>query len=213
MSEIDPVRFTNDPLSLLRANLDDLEQRISRACKRAGRSRSEVRLLPVSKTVPASVARLAASLGLDSFGENKVQESAAKAQDLADLSLNWSVIGHLQTNKVKLLVKFAHEFQALDSLRLADALQDQLSREGRRLRVFVQVNTSGEPSKYGLAPSDVQEFVKRLPDYPALVPCGLMTLAIFTGDKDKVRECFKLLRRLRDVVVMGQWALICSRWG
>lgn len=199
MSEMDSTRFTDDPRSLLRSNLDELEQRINQACMRAARRRSEVRLLPVSKTVPAAIIRIASELGLSDFGENKVQEAEGKVRDLADLSLNWSIIGHLQTNKVKSMVKFASEFHALDSLRLAEALQAHLSAEGRHLEVFVQVNTSGEVSKYGMQPDEVEDFVRRLPDYPALIPRGLMTLAV-SGEVDKVRECFKLLRRLRDAL-------------
>lgn len=200
MSEIENERFTNDPRSLFRSNLDELEQRIKTACVRAGRRRSEVRLLPVSKTVPPAVIRIASELGLSNFGENKVQEAEGKARDLADLSLNWSIIGHLQTNKVNSMIKFASEFHALDSIRLADALQARLGAEGRRLDVFVQVNTSGEVSKYGLSPNEVGDFVRRLPDYPALIPRGFMTLAIFSRDADKVRGCFKLLRQLRDAL-------------
>ena len=143
---------------------------------------------------------MAAELGLRDFGENKVQEAEGKAGELADLSLHWSIIGHLQTNKVKSMVGFASEFHALDSLRLAEALQSRLSSEGRRLEVFVQVNTSGEASKYGLPPNEAEEFVRRLPEYPALVPRGFMTLAILSGEAEKVRECFRLLRRLRDAL-------------
>ena len=200
MSEIDTERFSDDPRSLLRSNLNDLERRINLACARASRRRTDVRLLPVSKTVPAAVIRIASELGISDFGENKVQEAEVKARDLADLPLNWSIIGHLQTNKVKTMIKFASEFHALDSLRLADALQARLGAEGRHLDVFVQVNTSSEVSKYGLPPSEVEDFVLRLPDYPALVPRGFMTLAVFSGDANKVRDCFKLLRRLRDAL-------------
>ena len=200
MSEIDNARFTDNPRSLLHCNMLELERRICLACIRVCRPRSDIRLLPVSKTVPSPVVRLAVQLGFDSFAENKVQEATGKVRDLEDLRLKWSIIGHLQTNKIKSLVKFASEFQALDSLRVADALQASLASQGRRLDVFVQVNTSGESSKYGLSPNEVEEFVKRLPEYPALVPRGLMTLALLSGESEKVRDCFKLLRRVRDEV-------------
>jgi len=200
MPDAGSSRFTDDPRSLLRTNLNELERRIELACAKAGRRRSDVRLLPVSKTVPAAVIRIASELGLSEFGENKVQEAELKARDLADMSFKWSIIGHLQTNKVKSMINFASEFHALDSLRLADALQARLGAQGRRLDVFIQVNTSGEASKYGLPPNEVQEFVHRLPDYPALLPRGLMTLAVFSGEAGKVRGCFRLLRRLRDAL-------------
>ena len=198
--QLDSQRFTDDPRALLRKNLDELERRIELACAKAGRPRSDVRLLPVSKTVPSAIVRIASELGLGEFGENKVQEAERKAHDLADQSLKWSIIGHLQTNKVKSMISFASEFHALDSLRLADALQARLTAQHRRLDVFVQVNTSGEASKYGLPPNEAEEFVLRLTDYPALIPRGFMTLAVLSGEADRVRECFKLLRRLRDAL-------------
>ena len=89
--------------------------------------------------------------------------------------LQWSVIGHLQTNKAKLVARFASEFQALDSLRVAEALERRLQAEGRGLDVFVQVNTSGEASKYGLPPDEVAAFLRQLSAFPALRVRGLMT--------------------------------------
>lgn len=96
------------------------------------------------------------------------------------------------------MAQFASEFQALDSLRLAEALDRRLQAEGRALDVFVQVNTSGEPSKYGLAPDDVAAFIRALPAYSALRVRGFMTLALFSSEAERVRQCFVLLRGLRD---------------
>lgn len=133
------------------------------------------------------------------LGENKVQEAYGKWESMQDLSdLHWSVIGHLQTNKAKLVARFASEFQALDSLRVAEALDRRLQAEGRSLDVFVQVNTSGEASKYGLSPEDVPAFVRQLPAFSALRVRGLMTLALFSAEAERVRQCFILLRNMRD---------------
>ncbi len=183
----------------LEHNLAAVRARIAAACQRVGRDPATVRLLPVSKTKPEPVLRLAYAAGCRMLGENKVQEAHRKweaMQDLADL--RWSVIGHLQTNKAKLVARFADEFQALDSLRVAEALDRRLQAEGRALDVFVQVNTSGEPSKYGLAPEDAAGFLKALPAFPALRVRGLMTLALFSSEAERVRRCFVLLRGLRD---------------
>ena len=108
------------------ANLAIVRARIAAACARAHRDPGSVRLLPVTKTLPPERVRQAFAAGLDCFGENKVQEARSKAEALADLPVQWSVIGHLQTNKVKFLTRFAIEFQALDSLRLAEALDRRL---------------------------------------------------------------------------------------
>lgn len=180
-------------------NLAEVQARIEAACRRVGRDPAEVRLLPVSKTWPEASLRLAYAAGCRMLGENKVQEAWRKweaMQDLADLQ--WSVIGHLQTNKARLVARFATEFQALDSLRLAEVLDRRLQTEGRSLDVFVQVNTSGEASKYGLAPEDAQAFIEALPSFPTLRVRGLMTLARFSSEAEQVRECFVLLRELRD---------------
>jgi PLP dependent protein len=182
-----------------RHNLAAVRARIYAACRRAGRNPTGVRLLPVSKTVDEARIRLAYAAGCRLLGENKVQEAHRKWAAMADLDdLRWSVIGHLQTNKVKLVARFAAEFQALDSLRVAEMLDRRLQTEGRSLDVFVQVNTSGEASKYGLSPEDVPAFIQALPTFSALRVRGLMTLALFSSEAERVRQCFILLRGLRD---------------
>ncbi|EAR22115.1 putative alanine racemase [Nitrococcus mobilis Nb-231] len=183
---------------LIRQHCDEVRRRIAQACARAGRAPEEVRLLPVTKTVAAERLRAAFVAGLTEFGENKIQEADAKAEHLADLPVTWSIIGHLQTNKAKQAVRFAREFQALDSLRLAEALERRLQGAGRGLDVLVQVNTSAEASKFGLAPEAVADFLRALPAFSALRVRGLMTLAVFDPDTVRVRACFRRLRVLRD---------------
>jgi len=182
-----------------RHNLAAVHARIAAACQRVGRDPAGVRLLPVSKTKPDASLRMAYAAGCRVLGENKPQEAYRKWEAMQDLTdLQWSVIGHLQTNKAKLVARFASEFQALDSLRVAEALERRLQAEGRGLDVFVQVNTSGEASKYGLPPDEVAAFLRELPAFPALRVRGLMTLALFSAEAERVRECFVLLRGLRD---------------
>lgn len=188
-----------DAAEMLRANLDTIRGRIDAACRRAGRDPADVRLLPVSKTVDEARLRTAYAIGLRELGENKVQEALAKSEAMADLpDLRWAVIGHLQTNKAKYVARFASEFQALDSLRVAEALDVQLQKQGRSLDVLVQVNTSSEDSKFGLPPGDVAAFVKQLPAFSSLRVRGLMTLALFSPDPALVQPCFVRLRTLRD---------------
>lgn len=182
-----------------RRNLAAVQQRIANACLRVGRDPASVRLLPVSKTFDQAHLRLAYAAGCRLLGENKVQEAQGKWQAMCDLTdLRWSVIGHLQTNKARQVARFASEFQALDSLRVAQALDRHLQAEGRQLDVFVQVNTSDEASKYGLAPDAVAEFLRALPAYSGLRVRGLMTLALFSADVARVRPCFARLRELRE---------------
>ncbi|MFV0428993.1 MAG: YggS family pyridoxal phosphate-dependent enzyme [Arachnia sp.] len=181
-----------------RANLAAVRARITAAAERTGRRSDHVRLLPVSKTVPEDRVRLAIAAGCSQLGENKVQEAKRKCANLADLDVAWSVIGHLQTNKARDVAAFATEFQALDSLRLAEALDRRLHVIGRRLDVYIQVNTSAEESKFGLDPLEVPGFLRQLPAYPALRVRGFMTLALFSNEAQRVRQCFRMLRQIRD---------------
>lgn len=187
-------------LDTLRQNIATVRARIEAACAACGRNADEIRLLPVSKTHPPEVLRLAHQAGINEFGENKVQEARQKAEALADLPLRWSVIGHLQSNKAKYVARFAHEFQALDSIELAEALDRRLQIEGRALDVFVQVNTSNEPQKFGIAPETARDFLRQMPIFSSLRVKGLMTLAIFDADETRVRQCFIRLRQLRDAL-------------
>lgn len=193
-----------------RHHLSSVQARIDAACRRVGRDPASVRLLPVSKTVDEAQIRLSYVAGCRFLGENKVQEAYSKWQAMADLSdLRWSVIGHLQTNKAKLVAHFATEFQALDSWRVAEALERRLQIEGRSLDVFVQVNTSGEASKYGLPPAEVQAFLQALPAFSALRVRGLMTLAVQSAEAERVRPCFVRLRTLRDQLRQSAPSAIC----
>lgn len=176
-----------------------IQQRIREACERAGRRPDSVTLLPVSKTFGEDALREAMALGLTRFGENKTQEIRQKAVALAGHGLKWVLIGHLQTNKAKDAVRDAAEVQSLDRVELAEALHRRLQNEGRTLDVLVQVKTSPEPSKYGMAPEDVAPFLRRIAaDFPTLHVRGLMTLAINSPDPAQVRACFRALRELRD---------------
>ena len=181
------------------ANLAHINARIAAACAACGRDPASVRLLPVSKTVPAERLHFAYDAGIRLLGENKVQEAYDKWQALTALDgLEWAVIGHLQSNKVKYVARFAAEFQALDSLDIAESLDRRLQQEGRSLDVFIQINTSDEPQKYGMTPDAADAFIRALPAYSALRPRGLMTLALFSDDHEAVRRCFVRLRELRD---------------
>jgi len=182
----------------IEANLAAVHRRIDDAARRAGRDPGEIRLLPVSKTVPEERIRAAVAAGCLELGENKVQEAKRKAENLADLGVRWSLIGHLQTNKAKDVAAFAHEFHALDRHRAAAALDRRLQAANKELRVYVQVNTSGEESKYGLPPEEALPFLNELSAYSSLKVQGLMTLAVFSADTERVRSCFSVLRRLRD---------------
>lgn len=180
------------------ANLAVVQQKIADAAARSERSPDAVRFVLVTKTVPPERVLDAIRAGATDLGENKVQEGRGKAQVLADEAVRWAMIGHLQSNKVKDALRFAHEVQSLDRLSLATSLEKRLQHLGHGLDVLVQVNTSGEASKYGLTPDDVPAFLRELSAFDALRPKGFMTLATFTPDEAEVRRCFRVLRGIRD---------------
>lgn len=182
----------------LAANWAAVRARVDAACLAAGRDPAEVSILPVSKTFGPEVVRAAMALGLRRFGENKVQEIRGKAEALAGAGIDWVVIGHLQTNKAKDVARLASEVQSLDRLELAEALQRRLVLEDRRLDVLVEVKTSPEQSKHGLAPAELPGLLDALRSYDRLRVRGLMTLAVQSDQPDEVRACFRQLRQLRD---------------
>lgn len=189
--EHDDVKDLRDAVAAVRAQVDA-------AALEAGRDPAEVRLLPVSKTVPVERLRSAVAAGMHEFAENKPQEVQRKAVEMSDLPVRWIAIGHLQTNKAKVIAEHAHEFQALDSVRLAEALQRRLDGLDRTLDVLVQVNTSGEEAKTGAAPQDVGTILAAAARCDRLRVRGFMTVASNTDDIGEVRRCFSQLRGIRD---------------
>ncbi len=179
-------------------NLAAVEARIKAACTRVGRDPSEVRLLPVSKDQGMDLVSDAYEAGVRLLGENKVQEALDKAKRFADRpDLRWAIIGHLQRNKAKHVAVIASEFHALDTIKVAAALDQALELEGRSLDVFLQVNSSGEPQKHGLPPDEVEPFAIALKAYATLRVRGLMTLAVLSNDQREIRACFERMRELQ----------------
>ena len=191
------------------ARVQAIRARIDAASAAAGRPAGSVQLLPVSKTRPVADVLVAHAAGCRRFGENKAQEAQAKALELAGTpGLEWVMIGHLQSNKARLVAEFASEFQSLDSLPLAAELDRRLQAAGRHLDVLIQVNSSGEDSKFGLPPAEVADFASALAPFDALRVRGLMTIALPSSDADQVAACFdrvlKVQRDLRNAAVPGQ---------
>jgi PLP dependent protein len=179
-------------------NLAAVEARIKSACTRVGRDPSEVRLLPVSKGQSMELIAEAYESGARLFGENRVQEATDKARHFADHpDLKWAIIGHLQTNKARQVASIASEFHALSTIRIAAALDQALEDQDRGLDVFLQVNSSGEPQKFGLPPDEVEPFAIALKAYGTLRVRGLMTLAVLSDDQREIRACFERMRDLQ----------------
>lgn len=177
--------------------LNRIEERISAACARGGRSRGEVTLVAVSKTHPPEAVAEAASLGLHIFGENKVQEARAKIPECPS-HLSWHLIGHLQSNKAKLAAQLFDCIHSVDSEKLARFLNDAADEAGRTLNILLEINVSGEASKFGLKPEEALPALEAANACPRLVVTGLMTMAPFVSEVEKARPYFQQLRELRD---------------
>ncbi len=182
----------------LAGRLRSVRAQVDAACREAGREPSEVAILPVSKTFGANVIREAVALGLARFGENRVQEVRAKQAELADAGIDWVIIGPVQTNKAKDVARLATEVQSLDRLALAEALERRLQHAGRAIDMLVQVKTSLEAAKHGLAPEALPAFLRELSAFGCLRVRGLMTMAVHSDDAQAVRACFRQLRAWRD---------------
>ncbi|TDO83052.1 hypothetical protein EV143_102316 [Flavobacterium chryseum] len=181
-------------------NLKQVHDRIENACKISGRNASDVQLLLATKTVPAEIIRIAIEAGEHLLGENKMQELRDKDSDLRHLNIERHFIGHLQTNKIKDVLKYVTCIQSLDRISLAQELDKQLQKEGRNLDVFIQVNTSFEASKFGLPPKEVISFIKEIKKYETLKIKGLMTIGLLDVEKEKMLPSLRLLREIRDLI-------------
>ena len=201
-------------MTTLADNLERLEEAIAAACRRAGRARAEVELMAVSKTYAAATIAKATALGLTLFGENRVQEFAAKAAELDSLRtraanpIHVHLIGHLQSNKAQRAVELFDAIDSLDSLRLAERLNEAAGKLGKRLPVLIEVKLSSEETKAGIDPSSVEaaQLLERLPELAHLQMRGLMTIAPFGVSEAETRSCFRSLRQWRD-----RWAASYSR--
>lgn len=173
-----------------------VQESIRDACHRADRQADSVKIMLVTKTIPSERIREAIQFGHTLFGENKIQELKTKVQDLHDVPLDWHFIGHLQTNKVKECLRLASMIESVDRMSLVKELDKQLTKIGRRIDVLVQVNTSGEASKFGLEPDLTFPFLRDISRFDTIKVKGLMTLARLSSDPTQVRPCFTLLRNL-----------------
>lgn len=188
-------------METIKNNLSILHQRISNACIKTNRDVDSVKLLLATKTVPANRIALALECGETLLGENKVQELKEKDEILSSYNCERHYIGHLQTNKIKDVLKYVTCIESVDRLDLAEKLDQRLRFEGKSIEIFVQVNTSYEESKFGLDPANVIPFIKEISKYETLKIKGLMTIGLFSAEESKVRKCFKLLKNIQQQII------------
>lgn len=189
------------------ARLREVRGRVDAAAKRAGRDPHDVLLMPISKYHPDAAVQECIDAGYRTFGENRLQDLRDRALALPDA--RFVMTGNVQSNKAKMVVDYAAELHSLDSLKLAANLDKRLADAGRKLPVLVQVNTSGEPQKSGIQPSEAVQFARNLIEFKNLDVQGLMTMAMHTDDETAIAGCFESLRdvqaHLREEVPELSW--------
>ncbi|MBK8602225.1 MAG: YggS family pyridoxal phosphate-dependent enzyme [Saprospiraceae bacterium] len=179
------------------SNLKFIKHRIKLACNKSGRDMSSVQLLLATKTVSAEKIKIALNCGEKLIGENKSQELKDKFEELKLIPHQTHFIGHLQSNKIKEVLKYSQCIQSIDRIDLVQKLDQRLQKEGRTLDIMIQVNTSFEESKFGINPANVLEFAEEVAAFDTLKVTGLMTIGLFSAEESKVRKCFKLLNCLK----------------
>lgn len=183
---------------MIKENLMDIEKRIHAACNRSGRNRSEVTLIAVSKTKPTSMIEEAYSQGIRHFGENKVQELVQKYEDLQTHlhEYKWHLIGHLQRNKVKYIVDKAFLIHSVDSLRLAEQIEEEAAKKGLVCDILIEVNIAEEETKFGIKTEELLPLLIELVKLKHIRVRGLMTIAPFVENPEKNRVHFRNLKQL-----------------
>ncbi len=180
----------------LAANLNAVQRRIQAACLRVGRDPASVLVLAVSKGHPPDVVRAAAGVGLTLFGENRVQEAKAKIP-VCPVNLHWHMIGHLQSNKCRDAVHFFEMIQSVDSLALAQEINKWAEKAAKTMPILLEVNIAGEARKYGFKPGHLLTEIKQINVFHTLEIHGLMTIAPWTPEPERVRTVFRQLRELK----------------
>ncbi len=182
--------------NLLQNRLAEVESRLEAACRRAGRKRSEVTLVAVTKTVSVEVAARLPELGVHHLGESRPQELWRKASALP--MVHWHQIGHLQRNKIDKTLPLVHLIHSVDSLRLLQALEEEAGRQQRPVDVLLEVNAGREEQKHGFTPDDIDGLIPRIEGLQKVRIHGLMTMAALAADPERCRPTFAALRQLRD---------------
>lgn len=180
---------------MLQHNYNEVKENIKKACERVGRDAGEVTLIAVSKTKPLSDIEEVLACGCVDFGENKVQELCDK-EEAIERPVNWHLIGHLQTNKVKYIVHKAALIHSVDSLKLAECINKEAAKKGVVANILIQVNIAEEDTKFGIAKEETEKLIRAVSLMEHVKVKGLMTIAPFVDDGEENRIHFRNMRQL-----------------
>ncbi len=180
---------------MISENIKIIKENILNSALSVGRSKEEASLIAVSKTKPVSMLMEAYEAGMRDFGENKVQELMDKMPQMPE-DVRWHMIGHLQTNKVKYIVGKVSLIHSVESIRLAEEISKYSVNRGVTSKILIEVNVSGEESKYGVPYESAEEMIDRIAKLPGILVVGLMTVAPFTTNPEDSRMVFRKLKQL-----------------
>jgi len=183
---------------MIAENIQYIKDRIERASARSGRNSAEITVVAVAKTFSSDAVREAVGAGVPDIGENYVQELLTKRSVLENEPIRWHFIGHLQTNKVKAVAGWIHAIHAVDSLRLGEEIAKRAKEFDRSIDILVEVNTSGETSKFGVRPDEAEKLVAALNVLDHIRVKGLMTIGPLLPDPESARPAFRMLRQLKE---------------
>jgi pyridoxal phosphate enzyme (YggS family) len=182
--------------SIIEKNIKEIKKRISRAAAHSGRTEEDIKIIAVTKNVPIDAILIAIGAGITDIGENKAQEITKKHNNLAEQDLSWHFVGHLQTNKVRQIIGFVDYIQSVDSLRLAEEINKRAAEKNKVQNILVQVNIAEEAAKYGLMREDVAKLLWRIKELDHVKVKGLMNIAPFVDDPQKVKRVFLEMKAL-----------------
>ncbi len=185
-------------------NLRQVQQRIAAAAERSGRNSEDITLVAVTKTVPVERIREAIEAGVTHLGENRVQEARDKIPQITE-TVTWHMIGHLQKNKAKYAVRLFDMIQSIDDWELAQEVDKRAAQVDRVMPVLIEVNTSGESSKFGVEPHHALALARQVDMLPHVQLKGFMTIAVFSEDETAVRRCFRTLREIFEMARQQSW--------
>ena len=182
-------------MEIIKNNLEIINEKIKKAALKVERNPEEIKLVAVTKTATIEQIEEAIKAGVKIIGENKVQEAKEKYQ-IITADIEWHLVGHLQTNKVKYAVEIFDCIHSVDSIKLAEEIDKRSLQFGKTTNVLVEVNVSGEETKCGIKPEEVVLFLKNISEFTGIRVRGLMTIAPIAEDKEEVRPYFRRLREL-----------------
>jgi len=186
-------------METIKNNLEIVNEKMKKAALKVNRNPEEIKLVAVTKTATTEQIKEAINAGVKIIGENRVQDAKEKYQILT-ADIEWHLIGHLQTNKTKYAVEIFNCIHSVDSIKLAQEIDKRSKQFEKKIDVLVEVNVSGEETKYGIKPEEVEPFLKEISEFPEIRVRGLMTIAPIVEDKEEVRPYFRKLRELSEEI-------------